>query len=302
MKVLITGGAGFIGSHIVDLLLEKGYEVVVVDNLVHGKLENVNSNAEFYNMDIRNKELIGVFKIEKPDYVIHEASQINVDASIKDPINDASINIIGTLNILECCRICGVKKIIYPASAAIFGEAQYSPIDEKHPLNMLSPYGVTKHTVEHYLDVYHKLYGIGYVSLRCSNVYGPRQDSTGEGGVVAIFCEKLVNDNAPIIFGDGEQTRDFIYVQDVAKANLMALSSEKNGIYNVCSNSKTSINYLVRIINHNLNKNVEPIYESERLGDIKTSIMNYSKIFNALAWKPSYDIDLGIKETLKFYK
>lgn len=302
MKVLVTGGAGFIGSHIVDLLIEKGYEVVVIDNLSHGKLENINLKASFYNVDIRDKLISHIFIKERPDYVIHEASQINVSNSIKDPISDAEINIIGAINILEACKENKVRKIIYPASAAIFGDPEYLPIDEQHPLNMLSPYGVSKHTVEHYLKVYNKLYGIDYVSIRCSNVYGPRQDASGEGGVVSIFCDRMIKGERPIIFGDGEQIRDFIYVKDVVKATLIAMESNKNGIFNVCSETKISINMLVSIINKLINKNLEPIYIQDKKGDIRNSHMTYGKFLKHLNWKPIYDLETGIVEVFRNQK
>jgi UDP-glucose 4-epimerase len=299
LKVLVTGGAGFIGSHIVDLLIENGYEICIIDNLTHGKKSNINSKAKFYKIDIRNKRILDIFKNEKPEYIIHSAAQISVQKSIENPINDADININGTLNILEAVRKTDIKKIIYPASAAIFGEPEYLPIDEKHALNMISNYGVSKHTVEHYLKVYKKLHNIDYIVLRYSNVYGERQDSSGEGGVIAIFCKKIINNQSPYIFGDGEQTRDFVYVKDVAKANLMAINCDKIGVFNVCTNTQNSINQLLKYINRVLNKNINPIYTKERYGDIKNSYMTYEKIFNEIGWKPEYDILEGLKETIK---
>ncbi|MBX4270560.1 NAD-dependent epimerase/dehydratase family protein [Clostridium estertheticum] len=301
MKVLITGGAGFISSHIADLLIENNYDVCVIDNLSHGKIRNLDPKAKFYNVDIREKEVFDIFEKEKPDVVVHNAAQISVSNSVENPLEDASINIIGTINILEASRQFGVKKIIYPASAAIFGEPEYLPIDEKHPLNMISPYGVSKHTVEHYLGVYKKSYNIDYVVLRYSNVYGPRQDSSGEGGVVSIFCEKLINGQAPFIYGDGEQIRDFVYVKDVAEANLMAIEKNKSGIYNVCTNSKTTINNLFGYIRDLIGKDISPVYVKEREGDIKNSYMTYDKIGNEIGWRPEYAIHSGLKETLEYY-
>lgn len=301
MKVLVTGGAGFIGSNIVDLLIEKKYEVCIVDSLIHGKRANINPKAKFYEMDIRNSEIIEVFRNEKPDYVIHNAAQISVSSSVKDPINDASVNIIGTLNILEAAKEVKVKKIIYPASAAIFGEPVYLPIDEEHPLEMISGYGVTKHTIEHYLKVYKSLYNIDYVSLRCSNVYGPRQDSSGEGGVVAIFCEKLLKGEGPFIYGDGEQIRDFVYVEDVARANLLAIENEINGIFNICTNTKVTINALLETMDKILGKNTEAIYTDDREGDIRNSYMTYKKAKEKLGWEPEIALSDGLKKTIQFY-
>jgi UDP-glucose 4-epimerase len=302
MKVIITGGAGFISSHVVDLLIDNNYEVCIIDNLTHGSINNINKKAKFYEMDIRDTKLIEVFEIEKPDYVIHNAAQISVPASVDDPMNDASINILGTVNVLEASRKVNVKKVIYPASAAIFGEPSYLPIDEEHPLEMLSGYGVTKHTVEHYLKVYKSLYNIDYVVLRCANIYGPRQDSSGEGGVIAIFCEKLLMDQTPYIYGDGEQIRDFVYVKDVAKAYLMALQSDINGIYNVSTNIKITINELFKVINELLNKNISCIYTDERKGDIRDSYMTYDKIKGEIGWEPETSITDGLKETLNYYR
>lgn len=299
MRILVTGGAGFIGSHIVDLLIKEGHDVFVIDNLSHGKIENINKNARFFNVDIRSEDTKKVFSEVKPDVVYHEAAQISVADSVKDPFKDAQINILGTINILENCKNFNVKKVIYPASAAIFGEPKYLPIDEKHELNMISPYGVTKHTVEHYLKVYNKLYGINYTVLRYSNVYGKRQDSSGEGGVIAIFIHKLLNGETPVIYGDGNQSRDFVYVKDVAAANLIALNGLDNDIYNVSTNTKISINSLLNVIENILKRNVEPEYKSERDGDIKDSYMSYKKLNMCCGWKPNYDLKCGIVDMLK---
>lgn len=302
MKVLVTGGAGFIGSHIVDSLIDNGYEVCVVDNLSRGNKKNLNKDAKFYEKDIRDTDLVNVFEKEKPDYVIHMAAQINVNASVKDPMDDAMTNIIGSINVLESCRKTGVKKVVYPASAAIFGEPEYLPVDEKHPLNMISPYGVSKHTVEHYLSVYSKLYGLQYNVLRYANVYGPRQDSSGEGGVVAIFCDTLLRGESPYIFGDGEQTRDFVYVKDVVSANLLALKSNSNGIYNVCTNTEITVNDLFECIGKVINPDIKVIYKEARPGDILKSYMTYDKIKKDMNWSPKYSLEEGIKETADYYK
>lgn len=300
LRILVTGGAGFIASHIVDTLIIQGNEVAVIDNLIHGKIENINKSAEFYKMDIRDNKITDVFNKFKPEIVIHNAAQINVSNSVKDPLEDTSINIIGSINILEACKKTGVKKIIYPASAAIFGEPEYLPIDEKHPLNMISGYGVSKHTVEHYLKVYKYLYNIDYEILRYSNVYGLRQDSSGEGGVVSIFIDKIKNNERPYIYGDGKQVRDFVYVKDVVKANLLAIKSKKSGLYNVCTESKVTINQLLEIIKKVMNSNIKPIYVSPRNGDIKYSYMTYKKINAELGWKPEYNIYDGIKDMYNY--
>lgn len=302
MKILVTGGVGFIGSHVVDLLVENNYDICVIDNLSHGKIEYINPKAKFYKCDILNQDILNILQIEKPEIIIHLAAQVNASESVINPLKDAKVNIIGTINLLEAAKKAGVKKILYSSSAAVFGEPEYLPIDEKHPLDMISGYGVSKHTVEHYLSVYKKLYNISYIVLRYANVYGPRQDASAEGGVVSIFCDKILNDEVPYIYGTGEQTRDFVYVKDVAKANLLSIRSDKEGIFNVCTNKKTSINELFKMIMNMLNKNVKPLYTTKRDGDIDNSYMSYEKIFNNIGWKPDYEIIEGMRETIQFYK
>jgi len=302
MKVLVTGGAGFIGSHTCELLLEKNIGVCAVDDLSHGKRENLPGGVNFYEADIRDAgEMNRIFEKEKPDAMIHLAAQIKVAASVADPARDAEINIIGSINLLEAGRRNGLKKTVYAASAAIFGEPAYLPIDENHPLDMISGYGASKHTVEHYLSVYAKLYGMGYNILRYSNVFGPRQDSTGEGGVIAIFSEAFVNGKAPVIFGDGEQIRDFVYVRDVASANCAALLSDKSGILNVCTGQKITINRLADAFNKIYGKNIVPKYEKPRDGDILISYMTYEKIRKELGWTPEYDFYEALSETARSY-
>lgn len=302
MRILVTGGAGFIGSHIVDLFIDSGHEVAIIDSMSHGKETNVNGQAKFYNADIRDKAIHSIFKGFKPEVLCHQAAQIKVPVSVKDPISDADINILGTINLLEACRESGVRKVIYPASAAIFGNPEYLPIDENHPLNMISGYGVSKHTVEHYLKVYSELYGIKYTVLRYANVYGPRQDSSGEGGVVAIFSEKFNRGENVEIFGDGEQSRDFVYVGDVAAANLAALSNLDNGIFNVCTNSRISVNGLFNLFKELTDKDIIPIYRQPREGDILHSYMSYDKINMECGWMPKIDMREGLKTTLEYYK
>jgi UDP-glucose 4-epimerase len=212
MKVLVTGGAGFIGSNLVDRLIEKKYEVVIIDNLSTGKKEHINKNATFYKADISSNEIEDIFKKENINIVIHTAAQIDVQKSINDPIYDCKNNIIGTLNILEACKKHKIEKLVYSSSAAVYGQPDYLPVDEEHPINAMSGYGISKHTPEHYINMYSDIYGLNASILRYSNVYGPRQDPKGEGGVISIFVDKMLNNEEPIIYGDGEQTRDFIYV------------------------------------------------------------------------------------------
>lgn len=294
MKVLITGGAGFIGSHTVDLLIKHNHQVIIVDNLSHGKAENINKHAKFYQIDITSPQLESVIENEKPQIIMHLAAKTNVENSIKNPIQDAQNNIIGTLNLLEAARKNNVSKIIYSSSAAVYGEPKYLPIDEKHPTDMLSGYGASKHTVEHYLKIYKELYNLDYTVLRYANVYGPRQDTSGEGGVISIFFDKFKNDITPIIYGTGNQIRDFIYVEDVANSNLMCLDSDICGIYNVSTDTEITINALIQILNKVFNKNIIPTYENARKGDIKDSYLSYDKLHKKLKWEPEFSLLDGI--------
>lgn len=302
MKVLVTGGAGFIGSHVVDLLIENGYEVVIVDNLSTGKEEFINEKAIFYKKDITDDDLYEIFEKEKPDYVIHQAAQIDVQKSIDNPVFDAKVNVLGTVNLLECCRKSGVKKTVYASSAAVYGNPEYLPIDEGHRINPISYYGISKHTPEHYFEVYRQLYDLKYTILRYANVYGIRQDPKGEGGVISIFIDKMLKGEMPVIFGDGNQTRDFVYVKDVAKANLLALEKGDNEIVNISTNKPTSINELVDLMNKIMNTSLEPVYKEPRKGDIVHSYLDNKKALDVLGWKPEYSLEEGLKETIEYYR
>lgn len=301
-KILVTGGAGFIASHIVDKLIKNGDKVVVVDNLSTGREENLNKEAIFYNVDILDDSLRKVFEIEKPDCVIHHAAQIDVQRSIRQPMDDARVNVSGTINILECCKEYNVKKIVYASTAAVYGEPKYLGIDEKHPVAPISYYGISKHTPEHYIKVYSSLYGIKYTILRYANAYGIRQDPKGEGGVISIFVDKLLEEGTPIIFGTGEQTRDFIYVKDIVEANVLAVSKGDNNIFNIGTGVATSINELFNSMKEISGAKVEPIYKEARKGDILHSYFDISKAKEILGWSPRYSLKDGLKETICFYK
>ena len=301
MKVLVTGGAGFIGSNIVDGLIEAGHQAIIVDNLSTGKKENLNKQAEFYNLDIRDQELKKVFDENKISHVIHHAAQIDVQHSINDPLYDAQNNILGTINLLECCKSYNVDKIIYASSAAVYGEPDYLPIDEEHPIKAMSPYGISKHTPEHYIKMYNELYDLKYTIFRYANAYGPRQDPKGEGGVVSIFVDKMLAEERPVIFGDGQQTRDFIYVADLVKANLMALNQGDNILVNISTESRDSVNDLVDYLNDILPYNLEAIYKKARQGDIRHSSLANEKAKELLGWAPNYDFKSGLKNTVEYY-
>ena len=242
MKVLVTGGAGFIGSNVADGLIEQGYETVIVDDLSNGREENLPSKARFFKTDVRGKALEDVFRSEKPDVVIHNAAQLSVRVSVDDPLYDADINIIGGLNLIDICKDHKVKKIIFASSGGtVYGEQKVFPADESHPLAPISPYGVAKLATEHYLYYYYKEYGLEYISLRYGNIYGPRQDPHGEAGVVAIFSNKILSGQTPIINGDGLQTRDYTYVVDAVRANMAAVRSDFVGPVNIGTGMETDV-------------------------------------------------------------
>ncbi|WP_347489293.1 SDR family oxidoreductase [Desulfoscipio sp. XC116] len=306
MQVLVTGGAGFIGSHIVDALIARGIRTAVLDNLSTGRFENVDPRVNFYKGDLRDEKFVReTLRAEKPDYVIHHAAQIDVQTSVDDPATDAAINIIGTINLLEACRSCGVKKIVYASSAAVYGNPRYLPVDEEHSLQPLSGYGVSKHTVEHYLAVYRAIYGLDYTALRYANVYGPRQDATGEGGVVATFTDRLLRGERCRIYGDGRQTRDFIFVGDVVRANLAALDmagAANSGIYNISTGMPTSVNELYDTLRQITGSNLEPEYCPPRAGDIEHSYLAEKKAITGLRWQAMHSLAKGLRDTVDYYR
>lgn len=301
MKILVTGGCGFIGSYIVDDLINNGHHVVVVDNLSTGNVDNLNDKAVFYNVDIESENIKNIFDKERPQIVYHQAAQINIQNSIKDPSFDAEVNIIGTIKILECMRDYNVSKIIYASSAASYGNPKYLPVDENHEKSPMSFYGISKYIPEHYIDIFSKLHGFKYSILRYANVYGIRQDPKGEGGVVPIFMDMLKKGESPYIFGDGEQIRDFIYVKDIANANLAVLTKGDNEIFNVSTGFGTSINTLFKEMSTIYNKNIHPIYQNARSSDILESVLSNEKLKNKTEWLPRYSLKQGLKETIEFY-
>ncbi len=301
MEILVTGGAGFIGSNIVDKLIEEGHQVIIADNLSSGKKEYINQNAEFYQLDIRDTELENVFKNHEISHVIHHAAQIDVQLSIKDPLFDAENNILGTVNLLENCRKYGAAKIIYASSAAVYGEPEYLPIDEAHPIKPMSAYGVSKYTPEHYIKMYAELYNLKYTILRYANAYGPRQEPKGEGGVISIFVDQMLKGEEPIIFGDGQQTRDFIHVYDLVKANLLALEKGDNELLNISTAERNSVNQLVDHLQQILGSELKAVYHPARDGDIKHSALANHKAKEVLDWEPEYSFIEGLKQTLEYY-
>lgn len=299
MKILITGGAGFIGSHIVEKFSKEGHEVVVVDNLSSGTLDNIKGlkNVKFYKFDIRDKALIKIFKDEKPDLVYNEAAQISVGYSIKDPYTDADINLLGLINVLNCCVEVKVKKFITASSAAVYGVPKSSVSYETDDLQALSFYGLTKLTSEKYVKLYHDLYKLPYVILRYSNVFGPRQSSEGEAGVVAIFSSAMQANHDIYIDGDGEQTRDFIYVKDVANANyLVGIENVENEIFNVSNNGKISINDLFLAMKKAFGYKKSAIHREKRMGDIRDSRLSNALLKSKTSFEAKYSIQEGLEE------
>ncbi|MGQ0812766.1 MAG: NAD-dependent epimerase/dehydratase family protein [Nitrospiraceae bacterium] len=303
MKVLITGGAGFIGSHLVDRLIQEDHEVVVVDNLSTGKRRNLNRAARFYKFDIQSWRLERVFRNERPSLVMHLAAQMDVRRSVEDPIFDAQVNILGSLNVLEQAVKHGARKIVFSSSGgAIYGEQEVFPAPETHPTKPLSPYGISKLCGEHYLSYYQRVSGIQHVCLRYGNVYGPRQDPEGEAGVVAIFIQKLLNGEQPIINGNGRQTRDFVYVEDVVEANLAAMGQEIHGAYNVGTGIETSINELFRILADLSKSNCKEVHGPAKKGEQARSTIDGRKIRQELGWDQKVELAEGLRRTVEFFR
>lgn len=304
MKILITGGAGFIASHISDAYIKRGHHVVVIDNLFTGKKEYLNPKASFYQADIRNRKIVEeIFQKEKPEVLNHHAAQISVRYSVEDPRNDASINLLGLLNLLEAGKPF-LKKVIFASSGGVvYGEADKMPTPEDYvPLCPLSPYGVAKLAGEYYLNYYQKNFGIEGVSLRYSNVYGPRQNPHGEAGVVAIFSKKAINGEAPVINGDGLQTRDYVYVGDVVSANQLVLAKDVSGPFNIGTGIETNVVGIWQKIARITGTDIKAVHGLAKPGEQKRSVLHNSLAWEKLAWQPLVDLDSGLKETVKFFK
>ncbi len=303
MKILITGGAGFIGSHIVDRLIEEGHEVVVVDNLVTGKKKNINKGARFYKADICSSKLEKIFKKERPELVSHHAAQIDVRKSVSDPVYDAQVNILGMINLLQCCIKHSVRKVVFASSGgAIYGEQEAFPASENHPLKPVSPYGIGKLTGENYLYYYKINYGLDYINLRYANVFGPRQDPFGEAGVVAIFTNKMLKGEQPIINGNGIQTRDYVFVEDVVEANMAVIQRGVSDAYNVGTGKETSVNELFRHLMEITKADIKEVHGPGKKGEQLRSVLDYGKISKECEWEPRVSIQEGLKKTVEYFK
>jgi len=300
--VMVTGGAGFIGSHIVDQLVNQNFCVVVVDDLSSGKKSNVNEKAIFFQRDICSSEIIKIIETYRPEVICHHAAQINVRQSVKDPITDININIKGAVNLIEAGLKNGLKKIVFASTGgAIYGEQDYFPANESHPLRPLSPYGISKLAFEQYLYYYHKNFGLNYTILRYSNVYGPRQNAHGEAGVVAIFTQKLLNKIQPIINGDGKQTRDFVYVEDVAMANIIAIEKNIDGIFNIGTGKETDVNTLYDSIATHLGVYSDKRYVDSQKGEQHRSVIDITLAKEILRWEPKFSLKNGLTKTIDWF-
>jgi UDP-glucose 4-epimerase len=303
MKILVTGGAGFIASHIADKFIEEGHVVVILDDLSTGFEKNINPKAKFVKLNIGDEKVSNLFEEEKFDVVNHHAAQMDVRRSVVDPAFDANTNILGTINLLQNSVKHGVNKFMFASTGgAVYGEQEYFPADENHPTNPVSPYGISKLSVEKYLYFYFNEHKLNYTILRYANIYGPRQNPFGEAGVVAIFSTKLLKGEQPIINGTGEQTRDYVFVKDVVKANILTLADEESDIYNVGTGIETNVNELYNILNDIVGNGQEEKHGPAAAGEQMRSVITSQKLFDKFNWKPSTTLIDGLKETSEFFK
>jgi UDP-glucose 4-epimerase len=303
MKILVTGGAGFISSHVVDAMLADGHDVVVVDDLSTGRRQNLNPTARFYQLDIRDPWLAAVFERERPEIVDHHAAQTDVRRSVAEPLLDADINVRGTLNLLELARTHGTRKVVYVSTGgAVYGEPRYLPCDEDHPIDPICQYGVSKHVVEHYLYVYRHLYGLDYTVLRYANVYGPRQKPHGEAGVVAIFTGRMLAGHAVTINGTGQQERDFVYVADCARANVLALNNGSGGIYNLGCSQGVSVNLLFSTLANIMGYPSPPTMGPAKPGETFRIYLDAHRAQADLGWSAAVSLEQGLQLTVSYFR
>ncbi|MFI5303289.1 MAG: NAD-dependent epimerase/dehydratase family protein [Nitrospiria bacterium] len=305
MKILVTGGAGFIGSHIVDRLVLEGHEVVVVDNLSTGKERNINKAAKFVKLDILHPKLEKIIKNEKPEVISHHAAQMDVRRSVADPLFDAQVNIFGFIHLLEYAVKYGTRHVVFASSGgAVYGEQTQFPANEQHGTFPVSPYGISKLAGEKYLFYYKQNSGLDYTALRYANVYGPRQDPFGEAGVVAIFTQKMLRHEQAVINGNGMQTRDYVYVEDVVEANMMAIHSRpvNTETYNVGTGKETSVNQLYKILQSLTDSPLKEIHGPEKRGEQVRSVLDYSRIHKFLDWEPKVPLKVGLEKTVNYFR
>jgi UDP-glucose 4-epimerase len=302
--VLVTGGAGFIGSHVVDVFIAGGYDVAVVDNLHTGKLENVNPEARFYQVDIRDKDALeSVFAVECPVAVSHQAALADVRGSLRDPVGYAQVNVVGTLNLLEAGRRHGVRKFLFASTGgAVYGEPAELPATESCPTRPLDPYGASKLACEHFVDTYRHNYGLDYAILRYGNVYGPRQDPFGEAGVVAIFAGAMLAGRSALINGDGLQQRDFVYVEDIARANLLACRAQGSGVYNLGTGLPTDIVIIFRELARLTDYALPERHGPAKPGEVRTTYVDATAARRALGWSPEVPLADGLARTVAWFR
>ena len=302
-KVLVTGGAGFIGSHVVDQCIAQGYQVIVVDNLATGRRENVHPEAIFVQMDIHAGTLKEVLAEHQPDYVAHLAAQMNVTLSLKDPMRDATDNVLGTVNVLQQSVETGVKKLVFSSSSGvIYGEPTKLPVSEEDPTNPVSHYGVSKLAGEHYIRLYHHIYGLPFAVLRFANVYGPRQQPHGEAGVCSILAMRMLEGRRPVLYGFGDPLRDYVFVQDVAKSVLLAMEAGDGATMNIASGRGTSVRELFTIIKELTGFEEDPILEPLRPGEVTGIFASCERAGEVLGWRAETDLREGLRQTVDFFR
>jgi UDP-glucose 4-epimerase len=303
MKIVVTGGAGFIGSHLADAFVGAGHDVAVLDNLSSGDRTNVPAAARLHECDIRSDAAIAAIETEKPDVLCHHAAQMNVRHSIEDPAFDADVNVLGMLRLLEAARRSGTRTVLFASSGGtVYGETDVFPTPESQPTVPVCPYGVSKLTGEHYLEYYRRIYGMRYVALRYANVYGPRQNPHGEAGVISIFCRALLGGSGARIFGDGLQTRDYVFVGDVVRANLAALSSDYCGAANIGTGTETNVVDLHAKLRRLTGRDIAPVHAPAVEGEVRRSVLDCAHAASVLGWKPSVTLDEGLAATVDFFR
>jgi UDP-glucose 4-epimerase len=302
MKVLVTGGAGFVASHVVDALVENGHEAVVVDNLRSGERGNVPPGVPLHNIDIRSPELVRLLESERPEVVCHHAAQTTVKGSTSDPKYDADVNVMGMINLLQGCVSAGVRKVTFSSSGGtVYGNTQNLPVKETEPLRPVSPYGITKVAGEEYIEYFGENFGLKYTIMRYSNIYGPRDHASSEH-VITVFIDRLLAGKTPVIHWDGEQSKDYLYVADCVAANLVVLTEGDNEVYNIGSGRPLSVNEIFREITRQMGVDVEPEYGPKRPGDVRAFYLDISKAERELGWAPRVSFEEGLARTIRSYR